>query len=167
MLEIITTGLHRVSAQELPVCLLDNQAEYSRLMGIVSGSFLFAQASGTTLLLSERPGVSDHSFTNRTSVFINFFHFIPCPLNSGGKSHQWFFTLSSLSNPEQGFPLSILNPYVPNYFPAKLLQLWTILPHYLPEALVPCFHNSISAFDSRRTPLYEAWILKKVLSMLL
>lgn len=80
VLESITTGPHRVSAQEFPV--MDNQqAEYSGLMCIVSGSFLFAQATRTTLLLSEEPGASDHSLTNCTSVFIKVFYLILRRLN--------------------------------------------------------------------------------------
>lgn len=124
-------------------------------MDIVSGSFLFAQATGTTLWLLERPGVSDYSLTNCTSRFIKKSSFISCPLKSGGKPQQGFFALPSLSNPEQGFPLSILNPYVPNYFPAKLMLLQTIPLHYFPVVLIPCFHSGISAFDSR-TLLHEA-----------
>lgn len=56
---------------------------------------------------------------------------------------------------------SILNPYVPNSLPAKLL-LQILLLNYLPVVLIPSFHSSISAFVSRRTPLHEVCMIENV-----
>lgn len=73
VLESITTGPHRVSAQESAV-MDKQQAEYSRLMCTLSGRFFFAQATRTTLLFLERPGVSDHSLFHQSyqCIYKNF-----------------------------------------------------------------------------------------------